>query len=147
MDINQIWICVTLAFFMISILYLSSNILSCIHFLRWDNRISKTKKKELSFRITLCSFVYDFIVIFFILFFKRDMQPIYTVLDLFKSSFVFIAPACFMAMMACYVLSYVESISGRVRVVCKSEYKFRWEVLCVLEVLLVTSFLGTLLIE
>lgn len=147
MDINQIWICVTLAFFMISILYLSSNILSCIHFLRWDNRISKTKKKELSFRITLCSFVYDFIVIFFILFFKRDMQPIYTVLDLFKSSFVFIAPACFMAMMACYVLSYVESISGRVRVVCKSEYKFRWEVLCVLEVLLVTSFLGTLLIK
>lgn len=147
MDINQIWICVTLAFFMISILYLSSNILSCIHFLQWDNRISKTKKKELYFRITLCSFVYDFIVIFFILFFKRDMQPIYTVLDLFKSSFVFIAPACFMAMMACYVLSYVESISGRVRVVCKSEYKFRWEVLCVLEVLLVTSFLGTLLIE
>lgn len=147
MDINQIWICVTLAFFMISILYLSSNILSCIHFLRWDNRISKTKKKELSFRITLCSFVYDFIVIFFILFFKRDMQPIYTVLDLFKSSFVFIAPACFMAMLACYVLSYVESISGRVRVVCKSEYKFRWEVLCVLEVLLVTSFLGTLLIK
>ena len=147
MDINQIWICVTLVFFMISILYLSSNILSCIHFLRWDNRISKTKKKELSFRITLCSFVYDFIVIFFILFFKRDMQPIYTVLDLFKSSFVFIAPACFMAMMACYVLSYVESISGRVRVVCKSEYKFRWEVLCVLEVLLVTSFLGTLLIK
>lgn len=147
MDINQIWICVTLAFFMISILYLSSNILSCIHFLRWDNRISKAKKKELSFRITLCSFVYDFIVIFFILFFKRDMQPIYTVLDLFKSSFVFIAPACFMAMLACYVLSYVESISGRVRVVCKSEYKFRWEVLCVLEVLLVTSFLGTLLIK
>ena len=147
MDINQIWICVTLAFFMISILYLSSNILSCIHFLRWDNRISKTKKKELSFRITLCSFVYDFIVIFFILFFKRDMQPIYTVLDLFKSSFVFIAPACFMAMLACYVLSYVESISGRVRVGCKSEYKFRWEVLCVLEVLLVTSFLGTLLIK
>lgn len=147
MDINQIWICVTLAFFMISILYLSSNILSCIHFLRWDNRISKTKKKELSFRITLCSFVYDFIVIFFILFFKRDMQPIYTVLDLFKSSFVFIAPACFMAMLACYVLSYVESISGRVRVVRKSEYKFRWEVLSVLEVLLVTSFLGALLIK
>ena len=147
MDINQIWICVTLAFFMISILYLSSNILSCIHFIRWDNRISKTKKKELSFRITLCSFVYNFIVIFFILFFKRDMQPIYTVLDLFKSSFVFIAPACFMAMLACYVLSYVESISGRVRVVCKSEYKFRCEVLCVLEVLLVTSFLGTLLIK
>ena len=147
MDINQIWICVTLAFFMISILYLSSNILSCIHFLRWDNRISKTKKKELSFRITLCSFVYDFIVIFFLLFFKRDMQPIYTVLDLFKSSFVFIAPASFMTILACYVLSYVESISGRVRVVCKSEYKFRWEVLCVLEVLLVTSFLGTLLIK
>lgn len=147
MDINQIWICVTLVFFMISILYLSSNILSCIHFLRWDNRISKTKKKELSFRITLCSFVYNFIVIFFILFFKRDMQPIYTVLDLFKSSFVFIAPACFMAMLTCYVLSYVESISGRVRVVCKSEYKFRWEELCVLEVLLVTSFLGTLLIK
>lgn len=147
MDINQIWICVTLAFFMISILYLSSNILSCIHFLLWDNRISKTKKKELSFRITLCSFVYDFIVIFFILFFKMDMQPIYTVLDLFKSSFVFIAPACFMAMLACYVLYYTESISGRVRVVCKSEYKFRWEVLSVLEVLLVTSFLGALLIK
>lgn len=147
MDINQIWICVTLVFFMISILYLSSNILSCIHFLRWDNRISKTKKKELSFRITLCSFVYNFIVIFFILFFKRDMQPIYTVLDLFKSSFVFIAPACFMVMLACYVLYYTESISGRVRVVCKSEYKFRWEVLSVLEVLLVTSFLGALLIK
>ena len=147
MDINQIWICVILTAFMISILYLSSNILSCIHFLRWDNRISKTKKKELSFKIILCSFVYDFIVMFFILFFKRDMQPIYTILDFFKSSFVFVAPVCFMAILACYVLSYVESISGRVRVVCKSEYKFRWEVLCVLEVLLVTSFLGTLLIK
>ena len=147
MDINQIWICVTLTAFMISIIYLAGNIISCMHFLMRNNQIFKAKKKELSFKITLCSFVYDFIVMFFILFFKRDMQPVYTILDFFKSSFVFVAPVCFMAILSCYVLSYAESISGRVRVVRKSEYKFRWEVLSVLEVLLVTSFLGTLLLK
>ena len=148
MDINQIWICGTLTAFMISIIYLVVNIISCVHFLRRNNnKISKTKKKELSFKLTLCSFVYDFIVMFFLLFFKRDMQPVYTILDFFKSSFVFVAPVCFMAILACYVLYYTESISGRVRVVRKSEYKFRWEVLSVLEVLLVTSFLGTLLVK
>ena len=147
MNINQIWICVTLTAFMISIINLAGNIISCMHFLRRNNQISKTKKKELSFKIILCSFVYDFIVMFFILFFKRDMQPVYTILDFFKSSFVFVAPVCFMAILACYVLYYAESISGRVRVVRKSEYKFRWEVLSVIEVVLVTSFLGALLIK
>lgn len=122
-------------------------IISCVHFLRSNNQISKTKKKELSFKLILCSFVYDFIVMFFILFFKRDMQPVYTILDFFKSSFVFVAPVCFMAILSCYVLSYAESISGRVKVIRKSEYKFRWEVLSVLEVLLVTSFIGALLIK
>lgn len=73
MDINQIWICVILTAFMISIIYLAGNIISCMHFLRRNNKISKTKKKELSFKITLCSFVYDFIVMFFILFFKREI--------------------------------------------------------------------------
>lgn len=147
MDINQIWICVTLTAFMISIIYLAGNIISCMYFLRRNNQISKTKKKELSFRITLCGFVYDFIVMFFILFFKRDMQPVYTILDFFKSSFVFVAPVCFMSILVCYVLYYAESISGRARVVRKSEYKFRWEVLSVLEVLLVTLFLGALFIK
>ena len=147
MDINQIWIYVILTAFIISIIYLAGNITSCMHFLRRNNKISKTKKKELSFKITLCSFIYDFIVMFFILFFKRDMQPVYTILDFFKSSFVFVAPVCFMAILECYVLYYTKSISGRVRVVRKSEYKFRWEVLSALEVLLVTSFLGALLIK
>ena len=147
MDINQIWICVILTAFMISIIYLAGNIISCMHFISRNNKISKLRKKELSFKLTLCSFVYDFIVMFFILFFKRDMQPVYTILDFFKSSFVFVAPVCFMAILACYVLYYAESISGRVRVVRKSEYKLRKEVLGVFEVLLVTSFLGTLLIK
>ena len=95
MDINQIWICVILTAFMISLIYLAGNIISCVHFLRRNDKISKTKKKELSFRIALCSFVYDFIVMFFLLFFKRDMQPVYEILDFFKSSFVFVAPVCF----------------------------------------------------
>lgn len=147
MDINQIWICVILTAFMILLIYLVGNISSCVHFLRRNNQLSKTKKNELSFKITLCSFVYDFIVMFFLLFFKRDMQPVYTILDFFKSSFVFVAPVCFMAILACYVLCYAESISGRVRVVRKSEYKLRKVVLGVFEVLLVTSFIGTLLIK
>lgn len=75
------------------------------------------------------------------------MQPVYTILDFFKSSFVFVAPVCFMAILSCYVLSYAESISGRVKVIRKSEYKLRKVVLSVLEVLLVTLFLGALLIK
>lgn len=67
MDINQIWICVTLTAFMISLIYLAGNMISCVHFLRSNNQISKTKKKELSFKLILCSFVYDFIVMSYLM--------------------------------------------------------------------------------
>ena len=147
MDINQIWICVTLTAFMISIIYLAGNIISCMHFLRRNNQITKTKKKELSFKITLCSFVYAFIIISFILFFRRDIPSIYTLLDVYKYSFVFVAPACFMVILVFYAVYYFESITGKVNVIRNADYKLRKEVLGVFEVLLVTSFLGTLLIK
>lgn len=95
----------------------------------------------------MCSFVYAFIIISFILFFRRDIHPIYTLLDVYKYSFVFVAPACFMVILVFYAVYYFESISGKISLIRSVEYKLRKVVLSVFEVLLVTSFLGTLLIK
>lgn len=46
MDINQIWICVILTAFMISIIYLAGNIISCMHFISRNNKISKLRRKS-----------------------------------------------------------------------------------------------------
>lgn len=64
-----------------------------------------------------------------------------------KNSFVFVAPACFMVILVFYAVYYFESITGKVNVIRNAEYKSRKVVLGVFEVLLVTSFLGTLLIK
>lgn len=147
MNINHIWICIILTFFGASMSHLTSNLSSCTKFLQKNNQIMETKKNEIYFRINLCSFIYAFIVIFFVLLFKREMQPVYTILDLYKCSFVFVAPVSFMVILMSYALYYVESISGKVNIVSNSEYKLRKVVLSVFEVLLVTSFFGTLLIK
>lgn len=126
---------------------LTRNLNSCVDFMKKNRQITKTKKKETYFKISMCSLVYAFIVIFFILFFRRDIPLIYTLLDVYKYSFVFVAPASFMVILTCYVVSYVEGISGKVSIIRNSDYKRRRVVLSVFEVLLVTSFIGTLLIK
>lgn len=121
---------------------------SCIEYVNGNNQINETKKKEVYCKISLCSIVYAFLVIFFVLlFFRRDIPPIYTLLDVYKYSFVFVAPACFMVILAFYAVYYFESITGKVSIIRNSEYKSRKVVLGVFEVLLVTSFIGTLLIK
>lgn len=148
MDINQLWICVILTYFGASMYVLTRNLNSCVDFMKKNRQITKTKKKEAYFKISMCSFVYAFIIIIsFILFFRRDIPPIYTLLDVYKYSFVFVAPACFMVILVFYAVYYFESITGKVNVIRNADYKLRKEVLGVFEVLLVTSFLGTLLIK
>lgn len=147
MDINQLWICVILTCFGASMWVLTRNLNSCVDFMKKNRQITKTKKKETYFKISMCSFVYAFVIISFILFFRRDIPPIYTLLDVYKYSFVFVAPACFMVILVFYAVYYFESITGKVNVIRNAEYKSRKVVLGVFEVLLVTSFLGTLLIK
>lgn len=147
MDINQLWICVILTYFGASMCVLTRNLNSCVDFMTKNRQITKTKKKEEYFKISMCSFVYAFIIISFILFFRRNIPPIYTLLDVYKYSFVFVAPACFMVILVFYAVYYFESITGKVNVIRNAEYKSRKVVLGVFEVLLVTSFIGTLLIK
>lgn len=147
MDITQLWICVILTYFGASMYVLTRNLNSCVDFMKKNRQITKTKKKEAYFKISMCSFVYAFIIISFILFFRRDIPPIYTLLDVYKYSFVFVAPACFMVILVFYAVYYFESISGKISLIRSVEYKLRKVVLSVFEVLLVTSFLGTLLIK
>ena len=147
MDINQLWICVILTYFGASMFVLTRNLNSCVDFMKKNGQITKTKKKEMYCKISLCSIVYAFLIISFILFFRRDIPPIYTLLDVYKYSFVFVAPACFMVILVCYAVSYIESITDKVSVIRNAEYKLRKVVLSVFEVLLVTSFIGTLLIK
>ena len=147
MDINQLWICVILTYFAASMYVLTRNLNSCVDFRKKNRQITKTKKKEAYFKISMCSFVYAFIIISFILFFRRDIPPIYTLLDVYKYSFVFVASACFMVILVFYAVYYFESITGKVNVIRNAEYKLREVVLGVFEVLLVTSFIGTLLIK
>lgn len=52
-----------------------------------------------------------------------------------------------MVILVFYAVYYFESITGKVNVIRNADYKLRKEVLGVFEVLLVTSFLGTLLIK
>lgn len=120
---------------------------NCIDFMKKNRQITKTKKKEAYFKISMCSFVYAFVIISFILFFKRDIPPILYLLDVYKYSFVFVAPVCFMVILVFYAVYYFESISGKISLIRSVEYKLRKVVLSVFEVLLVTSFLGTLLIK
>ena len=147
MDINQLWICVILTYFGVSMLVLTRNLNSCVDFMKKNRQITKTKKKEAYFKISMCSFVYAFIVISFILFFRRDIPPIYTLLDVYKYIFVFVAPVCFMVILVFYAVYYFESISGKISIIRNADYKLRKVVLGVFEVLLVTSFIGTLLIK
>lgn len=147
MNINQLWICVILTYFGASMWVLTRNLNSCVDFMKKNRQITKTKKKEAYFKISMCSFVYAFIIISFILFFRRDIPPIYTFLDLYKYSFVFVAPVCFMVILVFYAVYYFESISGKISLIRNVEYKLRKVVLGVFEVLLVTSFIGTLLIK
>lgn len=147
MDINQLWICVILTYFGASMWVLTRNLNSCVYFMKKNRQITKTNKKEAYFKISMCSFVYAFIIISFILFFRRDIPPIYTLLDVYKYSFVFVAPASFMVILVFYAVSYFESISGKISLIRNAEYKSRKVVLGVFEVLLVTSFIGTLLIK
>lgn len=147
MDINQLWICVILIYFGASMYVLTRNLNSCVDFMKKNRQITKTKKKEAYFKISMCRFVYAFIVISFILFFRRDILHIYTLLDLYKYSFVFVAPVCFMVILVFYAVYYFESISGKISLIRNVDYKLRKVVLGVFEVLLVTSFIGTLLIK
>lgn len=147
MNINQLWVCVILTYFGVSMYVLTRNLNSCVDFMKKNRQITKTKKKEAYSKISVCSFVYAFIIISFILFFRRDIPPIYTLLDVYKYSFVFVAPACFMVILVFYAVYYFESITGKVSLIRNVEYKLRKVVLGVFEVLLVISFIGTLLIK
>ena len=147
MDINQLWICVILTYCGAAMYVLTRNLNSCVDFMKKNRQITKKKKKEAYFKISMCSSVYAFVIISFILFFRRDIPPIYTLLDVYKYSFVFVAPACFMVILVFYAVYYFESISGKISLIRNAEYKQRKVVLGVFEVLLVTSFIGTLLIK
>lgn len=97
------------------------------------------------FKLNVLGAVYIFVVLMFLLAFKREIALIYNLLDFYRASFVFVAPVSLMVILSYYILSYAEQVTGQYKAISSKEYKIRRIIFNVIGILLVLSFFGVLL--
>ena len=116
-----------------------------IGYVRFNRDITSTSGKNIAFKLNALEAVYVFVVLLFLLAFKREIAPIYNLLDFYRASFVFVAPVSLMVILSYYILSYAEQVTGQYKAISSKEYKIRRIIFNVTAMLLVLSFFGILL--
>ena len=143
--IDSIWKSFVLFCFGFSLSNLRKKLKCSIGYVRFNRDITSTIGKNIAFKLNALEAVYIFVVLLFLLAFKREIAPIYNLLDFYRASFVFVAPVSLMVILSYYILTYAEQVTGQYKAISSKEYKIRRIIFNVTAMLLVLSFFGILL--